>query len=167
MMWYWKSFSFYCIFLKELDVKLNETLESWHLGKVLTPRACKYAAVWFANYISNRTQCFQVTWIVSSFLDFTKVVHQGSVLGPIWFSIYISMQVTQVFEFLQAAFNVIWSRLNYLKLDIDTDKSKVHGFFSYKGAATEHYKYCTIPRKTYRACFKLQVLGFFPRWDFI
>ena len=45
---------------------------------------------WFENDLSDRTQCMISDGVQSSFLDITKGVPQGSVLGPVLFTIYVN-----------------------------------------------------------------------------
>lgn len=48
------------------------------------------AVNWSSNYLSNKTQCVFVDGHKPSFLEITKGVPQGSVLGPVSFTIYIN-----------------------------------------------------------------------------
>ena len=45
---------------------------------------------WFANYFSQRVQCIKSEHLLSQPLPVTKGLPQGSVLGPIFFSIYFN-----------------------------------------------------------------------------
>ena len=45
---------------------------------------------WFKNFLVNRHQCTKINGKISSFLEILSGVPQGSILGPILFSIYIN-----------------------------------------------------------------------------
>uniref|UniRef100_A0A8C2EK04 Reverse transcriptase domain-containing protein n=1 Tax=Cyprinus carpio TaxID=7962 RepID=A0A8C2EK04_CYPCA len=118
----------------------------------------KHVIFWFKNYLINRTQCVQAEGINSGLLEIVKGVPQGSVLGPLLFTIYINSidhgnqdvnlhfyaddtvmycgapSKQQALIKLQAAFDVFQSRLHTLKLVLNADKTKIMLFSSSKKA---------------------------------
>ncbi len=100
---------------------------------------------WFKNYLSGRTQCVQAEGKISDSLEIAKGILQGSVLGPLLFTIYINSldydiqeanfnfyaddsvmycsdsSGQQALNELQSAFDVIQSRLYNLKLVLNAD----------------------------------------------
>ncbi len=103
---------------------------------------------WFKNYLSGRTQCVQAEGKISDSLEIAKGILQGSVLGPLLFTIYINSldydiqdanfnfyaddsvmycsdsSGQQALNELQSVFDVIQSRLYNLKLVLNADKTK-------------------------------------------
>ena len=53
---------------------------------------------WFSSYLSNRYQCVKLGGIASDYAEVTYGVPQGSVLGPVLFSIYINSLSEEVAE---------------------------------------------------------------------
>ncbi len=107
------------------------------------------AIKWFANYLSERTQCVRLKDCTSSILSLSKGVPQGSVLGPILFSLYINnlcdnipnakchlyaddtaiyccaSSASQALHYLQLAFDIVQFSLCQLKLVLNTDKTSL------------------------------------------
>ena len=50
----------------------------------------KYALTWFTSYLTNRNQVMRINSTLSNLLRLNSGVPQGSILGPLLFSIYIN-----------------------------------------------------------------------------
>ncbi len=46
--------------------------------------------MWFKSYLENRKQCVRVINATSEYLDYNIGVLQGSILGPLLFSMYVN-----------------------------------------------------------------------------
>ena len=106
------------------------------------------ACSWFQNYLTNRTQAITVGDVKSNFLEVRKGVPQGSILGPILFTIYINdisknihhckshfyaddtvlytsaPTSSEAIAYLQSAFYSIQNALEGLKLSLNVGKTK-------------------------------------------
>ncbi|CDQ98175.1 unnamed protein product [Oncorhynchus mykiss] len=109
----------------------------------------EHAVAWFANYLSDRAQCTQFDGLMSVKLSVLNGVSQGSVLGPLLFTIYINdldknaqlhfyaddtviyrcaSSLTKAFQNLQTAFYTVQHTLCQLKLILNTAKTKLMVF---------------------------------------
>lgn len=50
----------------------------------------EHAVRWFMSYLTDKTQAVPSEGVMSEVLQIHKGVHQGSVLGPLLFSVYIN-----------------------------------------------------------------------------
>ena len=109
------------------------------------------ACEWFQDYLSSRYQCVTSASLQSDFLSLTKGVPQGSVLGPVLFTIYINEILSslttvsgckahlyaddtiiycvadtahEAIASLQAAFDILQIALTNLKLVLNVSKTK-------------------------------------------
>ncbi len=108
----------------------------------------EHVILWFTAYLKGRTQCVQVEGVRSDLLEVVKGVPQGSVLGPLLFSIYINCldfnidkarfhlyaddtivycsapSKQQSVTALQSVFDIIQNRFCALKLVLNVEKTK-------------------------------------------
>ena len=60
------------------------------LNKLFSIGLSSDACSWFHDYLSYRTQAIVIDGVKSEFLEELKGVPQGSILGPVFFTIYIN-----------------------------------------------------------------------------
>ena len=116
--------------------------------RLLNSGLSEQAVAWFSNYLSNRSQCIKHDGLCSDIASIYKGVPQGSVLGPLLFTIYINnlgqnvsdanfhfyaddtviyccaSTLAKATEYLQNAFIVFQNTLLQLKLVLNAEKTK-------------------------------------------
>lgn len=104
---------------------------------------------WFEDYLCTRTQCVHMNGVTSDKLIVSSGVPQGSVLGPLFFVNYVNEAcenlvdvkahlyaddtimyssaptITEAVSKLQIALNTSQNNLMKLKLDLNTNKTKL------------------------------------------
>lgn len=124
--------------------------------RLLNSGLSEEAVSWFSNYLSNRSQCIRHDDLCSDFVSIHKGVPQGSVLGPLLFTIYVNnlgqnvsnatfhfyaddtvlyccaASLALAVEHLQNAFVVVQDKLHELKLVLNADKTKLMLFTTSK-----------------------------------
>ncbi len=136
---------FLLIFLRHLTQLIMHYLKKKQLLNIgFDDVACN----WFHSYLMDRQQCVAIGDIKSKFVQVTKGVLQGSVLGPVLFTLYINNIVSVIsgcnFHFyaddtvlycvsdtaqsatdsLQHCFAILEVALNNIKLVLDAEKTK-------------------------------------------
>ncbi len=108
-----------CLFIdltKAFDTVDHENL----LNRLRCVGLSDNAVLWFNAYLKGRTQCVQVEGCKSELLDVVKGVPQGSVLGPLLFTVYIIVLMLtltkQVFIFTRMTLLFIVLHLQNKKL---------------------------------------------------
>ncbi|KAF7662663.1 hypothetical protein LDENG_00230700 [Lucifuga dentata] len=128
------------------------------IGRLLASGFSVDAVGWFRNDLTDRTQTIQLEGTTSEVLLVQKGVPQGSVLGPLLFTLYINSlgqnipntafhfyaddtviysfapTPAKALQYLQFAFDRVQEQLNHLQLVLNADKTKLM-FFTNSGAA--------------------------------
>ena len=142
------------------------------------------AVKWFGNYLSGQTQSVQVDGVSSNSLLIQNGVPQGSILGPILFTIYINdlcqnvkkakchfyaddtilycsvSSLARASEDLQSAFNIIQQNLKKLRLVLNSDKTKMM-CFSKSRNTDDACQIVTLDERVIERVSVYKYLGFF------
>ena len=142
------------------------------------------AVKWFANYLRGRTQSVQVDSATSNSLLIQNGVPQGSIVGPILFTIYINdlchnvtkakchfyeddtvlycsaSSLASAKEELQSAFKSIQENLQKLRLVLNSDKTKIM-CFSKSRKTDDACQIVALGKRVIEEVPVYQYLGFF------
>lgn len=86
----WEKGELWEPFFFDLRKAFDTVNHSILLAKLASHNISVNTLQWFKSYLQNRKYCTRIKSTMSSFLESSVAVPQGSILGPLLFSIYIN-----------------------------------------------------------------------------